>query len=164
MELLTPAIGLLFWMVLVFLILFVVLRMSAWKPILNGLKERETQIQSALDLAEKTRGEMAKLQADNQALLAQARAERDVILKAAKEASDKMIANAKEKAQAEGKRLVEDAREAINNERNAIVAQMKKEVVTLSLDIAEKILRQELNNKPAQEKLVTELVSKANLN
>ena len=164
MELLTPAIGLLFWMVLVFLILFVVLRMSAWKPILNGLKERETQIQSALDLAEKTRGEMAKLQADNQALLAQARAERDVILKAAKEASDKMIANAKEKAQAEGKRLVEDAREAINNERISVVAQMRKEMVTLSLDIAEKVLRKELSDKPSQEKLVSELVGQAHLN
>lgn len=164
MELLTPAIGLLFWMVLVFLILFVILRLSAWKPILNGLKERETQIQSALDLAEKTRTEMAKMQADNQKLLAEARLERDVILKAAREVADKTINEAKDKAQIEGKKLVEDAREAINNERASVVAQMRKEMVTLSLQIAEKVLRKELSDKPSQEKLVSELVKDANLN
>ncbi|TAF26657.1 MAG: ATP synthase F0 subunit B [Runella slithyformis] len=164
MELLTPAVGLLFWMVLVFLILFVILRLSAWKPILNGLKERETQIQSALDLAEKTRNEMAKMQADNQKLLAEARLERDGILKAARDVADKTIAEAKDKAQIEGKKLVEDAREAINNERASVVAQMRKEMVTLSLEIAEKVLRKELSDKPAQEKLVSELVKDAHLN
>jgi F-type H+-transporting ATPase subunit b len=164
MELLTPAIGLLFWMVLVFLILFVILRMSAWKTILGGLKERETQIQSALDLAEQTRNEMAKLQADNQKLLAEARLERDSILKAAREAADRTINEAKAKAQVEGKKLIEDAREAIKNERTATVTQMRKEMVTLSLEIAEKALRRELSDKSAQEKLVAELVKDANLN
>ena len=107
---------------------------------------------------------MTQLKANNDKLQAEARADRDQIIKAAKIASDKMINEAKDKAAAEGKRIIEDAREAINNERNAIVAQMKKEVVTLSLDIAEKILRKELSDKPSQEKLVTELVGQANLN
>jgi F-type H+-transporting ATPase subunit b len=164
MELLLPAVGLLFWMVLVFGILVIGLKMFAWKPIIGGLKEREDQIQSALDLAEKTRAEMQKLQADNQQLLVQARSERDSILKAAKEASDNMITEAKNKAQVEGKRLIEDAREAINNERVAVMAQMKKEVVTLSLGIAEKVLRRELNDKPSQQKLVAELAEGARLN
>lgn len=164
MELLTPAVGLLFWMVLVFGILVIILRMTAWKPILNGLKEREQQIQSALDLAEKTRAEMAKLQADNEKLLAEARAERDSILKAAKESADRVIAEAKDKAQVEGKRIIEDAREAINNERASIVSQMKKEIVTLSLEIAEKVVRKELGDKTSQEKLVSDLVKEANLN
>ncbi|MCU0339291.1 MAG: F0F1 ATP synthase subunit B [Spirosomaceae bacterium] len=164
MELLTPAIGLLFWMLVVFGILVVILKVAAWKPILNGLKEREHQIQSALDLAEKTRAEMAKLQADNEKLLAEARAERDSILKAAKESGDRVIAEAKEKAQAEGKRIIEDAREAINNERAAIVSQMKKEIVTISLDIAEKVIRKELADKTSQEKLVSDLVKEAHLN
>ncbi len=164
MELLMPAVGLLFWMVLVFGILVIGLKMYAWKPIIGGLKEREDQIQSALDLAERTRAEMQKLQADNQKLLTEARAERDKILKAAKEASDNMIVEAKNKAQAEGKRLVEDAREAIQNERVAVMAQMKKEVVTLSLGIAEKVLRKELTDKTAQQKLVAELAENASLN
>ena len=164
MELLLPAVGLLFWMVLVFGILVIGLKMFAWKPIIGGLKEREDQIQSALDLAEKTRAEMQKLQADNQKLLAEARAERDVILKAAKEASDNMIGEAKNKAQSEGKRLIEDAREAIQNERVAVMAQMRKEVVTLSLGIAEKVLRKELSDKTSQQKLVAELAESARLN
>ncbi len=164
MGLITPEPGLIIWQLIFFLLLFFVLAKYAWKPILATLKEREGQIEGALKLAEQTRAEMALLKANNDKLQAEARADRDQIIKAAKVASDKMINDARDKAAAEGKRIIDDAREAINNERNAIVAQMKKEVVTLSLDIAEKILRQELNNKPAQEKLVTELVSKANLN
>jgi F-type H+-transporting ATPase subunit b len=164
MELLMPAVGLLFWMALVFGILVIGLKMYAWKPIIGGLKEREDQIQSALDLAERTRAEMQKLQADNQKLLVEARTERDSILKAAKEASDNMITEAKNKAQVEGKRLIEDAREAIQNERVAVMAQMKKEVVTLSLGIAEKVLRKELSDKTSQQKLVAELAENARLN
>jgi F-type H+-transporting ATPase subunit b len=164
MELLTPAIGLLFWMLVVFVILVVILRVAAWKPIMNGLKEREHQIQSALDLAEKTRADMAKLQSDNEKLLAQARAERDSILKSAKESADRLIAEAKDRAGIEGKRIIEDAREAINNERVAIVAQMKKEIVTISLDIAEKVLRKELGDKTSQENLVADLAKEARLN
>lgn len=164
MELLTPAIGLLFWMLVVFVILVVILRVAAWKPIMNGLKEREHQIQSALDLAEKTRADMTKLQSDNEKLLAEARAERDSILKSAKEAADRIIAESKEKATVEGKRIIEDAREAIDNERAALLAQIKKEIVTVSLDIAEKVLRKELSDKSTQEKLVADLAQEARLN
>lgn len=164
MGLITPEPGLIIWQLIFFLLLFFVLAKYAWKPILATLKEREGQIDGALKLAEQTRAEMTQLKANNDKLQAEARADRDQIIKAAKVASDKMINEAKDKAAAEGKRIIEDAREAINNERNAIVAQMKKEVVTLSLDIAEKILRKELSDKPSQEKLVTELVGQANLN
>ena len=128
------------------------------------LDERDGQIQDALDLAVKTRDEMSKLQADNQKLLVEARAERDTILRAAKDAADRMIADAKDKASLEGKRIMEDAREAITNERASIVSQMRKEMVTISIDIAEKVLRKELSDKPSQEKIVAELAAKANLN
>ena len=164
MDLLTPDLGLLFWQVIVFLGLFLILRAFAWKPITDSLHERENNIQSALDLAEKTRLEMTALKADNEKLLAQARSERDIILRGAKEASDKMIADSREKAEAEGKRILEQARESMNNERQALIAQMKKEVVTLSLDIAEKVLRKELSDKSSQEKLVSDLVANAHLN
>jgi len=164
MDLLTPDLGLLFWQVVVFLGLFFILRAFAWKPITESLSERENNIQSALDLAEKTRLEMTALKADNEKLLAQARVERDAILRGAKEASDKMIADSRDKASAEGQRILEQARESMNNERQALIAQMKKEVVTLSLDIAEKVLRKELADKSSQEKLVTDLVSNSRLN
>jgi F-type H+-transporting ATPase subunit b len=164
MDLITPALGLIFWQLLFFGLLVFILKKFAWKPILDGLNEREGQIQSALDLAEETRAEMANLKASNQNLLAEARAERDAILKVAKESADRLINEAKDKASAEGKRIMDDAREAIQNERVAIVAQMKKEMVTLSLDIAEKVLGKELSDKKAQESLVADFVSQAKLN
>ncbi|RIV26911.1 ATP synthase F0 subunit B [Fibrisoma montanum] len=164
MDLLTPDIGLLFWQVVIFLGIFLILRAFAWKPITASLKEREDNIQSALDLAEKTRAEMAALKADNEKLLAQARVERDVILRGAKETADKMVADARDKAAAEGQRMLELARESMQNERQALVAQVKKEVVTLSLDIAEKVLRRELNDKASQEQLIKDLVTNSHLN
>ncbi|WP_020596807.1 F0F1 ATP synthase subunit B [Spirosoma panaciterrae] len=164
MELLTPNIGLLFWQIVAFGGLFFILRSFAWKPILASLKEREENIQSALDLAEKTRREMAAMKADNEKLLAQARSEREAILRGAKETADKMIAESRDKAESEGKRILDQARETMQNERQALIAQMKKEVVTLSLDIAEKVLRKELSDKSAQEKLVNDLVATSSLN
>ncbi|GAB3499091.1 F0F1 ATP synthase subunit B [Spirosoma knui] len=164
MDLLTPDLGLLFWQVVVFLGLFLILRTFAWKPITESLNERENNIQSALDLAEKTRAEMTALKADNEKLLAQARSEREAILRGAKETADKMVADSREKAAAEGQRMLEQARESMQNERQALITQMKKEVVTLSLDIAEKVLRKELADKGAQEKLVTDLVANSRLN
>ena len=164
MDLLTPDLGLLFWQVVVFLGLFLILRAFAWKPITTSLNERENNIQSALDPAEKTRQDMAALKSDNEKLLAQARSEREIILRGAKEAADKMVADSRDKAEAEGKRILEQARESMQNERQALITQMKKEVVTLSLDIAEKVLRKELSDKSVQEKLVTDLVSDSRLN
>ncbi|GAA4455959.1 F0F1 ATP synthase subunit B [Nibrella saemangeumensis] len=164
MDLLTPDIGLLFWQLVVFLILLFVLTKFAWKPIAQSLREREDNIQSALDLAEKTRTEMAQLKSDNEKLLAQARVERDTILRGAKETADRMVADAQVKAQAEGQRMLEQAREAMQTERQAMMAQVKKEVVALSLDIAEKVLRKELRDKSSQEQLVQNLVAESNLN
>ncbi|WP_234735479.1 F0F1 ATP synthase subunit B [Tellurirhabdus bombi] len=164
MDLLTPDIGLLFWQLVVFLLLFFLLSRFAWKPIAQGLKEREHEIQSALDMAERTRNEMVKLQSDNQKMQAEARAERDAIIRAAKETSDRMIAEARDKASAEGTRILEDAREALQSERQAMLAQIKQEVVTLSIDIAEKVLRKELSDKSSQEQLVKTLVADAHLN
>lgn len=164
MDLLTPDIGLLFWQLVIFGALFFILSKFAWKPITASLKERETNIQSALDLAEKTRQEMIALKADNEKLLAQARSERDIILRGAKEAADKLLSDTQKKAQAEGQRILEQARESMQNERVAMVAAMKKEVVTLSIEVAEKVLRRELADKKAQEDLVKDLVSTSRLN
>ncbi|RRB02280.1 F0F1 ATP synthase subunit B [Larkinella rosea] len=164
MDLLIPDIGLLFWMVLVFGLLYFILSKFAWKPITESLKEREDDIQKALDMAEKTRIEMAKLQSDNQKLLAEARAERDAILRGAKETADRVIAEARDKASEEGNRIIVKAREELQTERQAMVAEVKREVIELSLDIAEKVLKRELSDKKSQEELVKGLVAEARLN
>lgn len=164
MELLTPAIGLLFWMALVFGILVFFLKKFAWKPILSSLKEREDSIESALRMAEETRAEMAKLKSDNDKILAEARAERDKMIRDAKNITDKMIADAKERAVVEGNKIIADAREAIQQEKTAMVAQMKKDMATFSIEIAEKIIRRELADKKSQETLVSNLIAEARLN
>jgi F-type H+-transporting ATPase subunit b len=164
MELLTPAIGLLFWMALVFGILVFFLKKFAWLPILSSLKEREDSIESALRMAEETRAEMAKLKSDNDKILAEARAERDKMIRDAKGITDKMIADAKEKAVLEGNKIIADAREAIQQEKAAMISQMKKDMASFSIEIAEKVIRRELLDKTSQEALVSSLISEAKLN
>ena len=158
MSLLTPNPGLIFWMLIIFLVLVFILSKYAWGPIIKGLDEREEEIQGALDLAKKTKEEMAKLKSDNERLIIEANAARDRILKDAKDAADRLIEAAKDKATAEGNRMIENAREVIKSEQVAALAQIKKEVASLSIDIAEKVLRRELSDKTAQEKLVADLV------
>ncbi len=164
MGLVTPQLGLIIWQLVFFLGLVVLLSKFAWKPILGALEERETSIQDALDLAAKTRAEMAEMKAGNEKLLTEARAERDGLIKQAKEASEKMIADAKNEAAEAGKVELEKARRAIQDERIQAVASIKKEVATLSLEIAEKVLRGELSNKATQEKLVSDLIADARFN
>lgn len=164
MELLTPAIGLLFWMALVFGILVFFLKKFAWTPIISSLKERDESIDSALRMAEETRAEMAKLKSDNEKIMAEARVERDKMIRDAKAVVDKMIADAKGKATGEGNKIIADAREAIQQEKVAMVAQMKKDMASFSIEIAEKVIRRELSDKKAQESLVSNLISEAHLN
>lgn len=164
MSLLTPNPGLIFWMLVVFLMVVFILAKYAWKPIIKGLKDRENEIQGALDLAERTKAEMQQLQSDNKKLIAEANAVRDRILREAKEASEKMIAQSKDAAAAEGQKMIDAARETIRTEQHAAIDKMRKEVATLSLNIAEKVLNRELKDKEAQEKLITDLASSARMN
>jgi F-type H+-transporting ATPase subunit b len=164
MSLLTPNPGLIFWMLVVFLLVVFILAKFAWKPIIKGLKDRENEIQGALDLAERTRAEMVKLKSDNEKLIAEANAVRDQILRDAKDAADRTILESKDKAAVEAQKMIESAREAIRNEQQVAVTKIRKEVATLSLEIAEKVLHRELKDKEAQEQLIAELASSARLN
>jgi F-type H+-transporting ATPase subunit b len=164
LGILDPNPGLLFWQVIVFGALVFLLWKFAWKGILAGLKEREDDISSALKMAEETRAEMAKLKSDNDKLAAEARKERDTILKEAKENADRVLAEAKEAAVSQGNKIMEDARETMTQERAKMMGQIKKDVASLSIEIAEKILKKELSNKTAQESLITDLISEAKLN
>jgi F-type H+-transporting ATPase subunit b len=164
MDLITPSLGLIVWQLVIFGLLFFLLAKFAWKPIMASLQEREQSIEDALSLAAKTRQEMAELKAGNEKLIAEARAERDRVLKEAKEASDAMITQAKAEAQKAGAEEIEKARAAFNQEKVTAVASLRKEAATLSLEIAEKVLRNQLADRSAQEALVATLLADAKLN
>lgn len=164
LNLLTPEIGLVFWTTVVFLILMFLLKKFAWSPILNAVNEREESIEASLKAAEEAQEQMKQMAADNENLLAQAREERDVILKEARAAKEKMITEAKDKAQAEADKIVAQARESINNEKMAAMTELKNQVATISIDIAEKILRNELSSEDKQKALVDNLVEEVSLN
>ena len=164
MALITPGIGLVFWMLVSFSIVLFILKKYAWGPILSSLKERETSIEEALNKAEEAKKAMADLQADNEALLKEAREKRDEMMKDAKEISDKMIADAKGKAQEEADKLVASARENIKNEKLAAITEIKNHVATLSIDIAEKILQNQLSDGEKQKELVNTLLDDVKMN
>lgn len=162
--LLDPQIGLVFWMTLSFLIVFFLLKKLAWKPILGALKEREDSIESALKSAEEAKEEMARLQASNEDLVKEARIERERLIKEAKEIRDNTIATAKDEAKAQADAIMDKARVDIEIEKKAAMAELKGQVAQFSLDIAEKILRKELENDSAQKDLVDELVKNIEMN
>ena len=164
MSLLTPNPGLIFWMLVVFLLVVFILAKFAWKPIINGLKERENEIQGALDLAERTKAEMIQLKSDNEKLIAEANAVRDRILRDAKDVADRTILESKDKAAIEAQKIIESARDTIRTEQHMAISKIRKEVAVLSLEIAEKVLRRELKDKAEQEKLISDLASSASLN
>jgi F-type H+-transporting ATPase subunit b len=164
MDLVTPGIGLIFWSALFFLILLFILGKFAWPAILLAVHSRNESIRKALDAADKAKEEMTKLQADNEKILAEAKSERDALMKEAKEVKDKLIAEAKEKATEEAKKLMKNAREAIQTEKSAAINDMKVQMANLSVDIAEKILRTKLEDNKAQKELVDKLISEADLN
>lgn len=164
MDLITPEFGLVFWTLITFLILLFILRKFAWKPILGAVSDREEGIKDALASAEKARQEMENLTADNERILQEARAEREAMLKDARDMKNKMISDAKDEAQAQASKMIEQAQIAIESEKKAAMAELKSHVAGLSLDIAEKVVRDELSNKDKQLKLVENMLGEATLN
>jgi F-type H+-transporting ATPase subunit b len=164
MNLITPEIGLIFWTGISFLILLVLLRKLAWKPILGTIEERDTKINAALNAAEQARKEIANLAAENEKLLIEARSEKDRIIADAKKTRESMISEAKTVAEAEAKRIVESARASIENEKNAALTEVKNLVANLSIEIAEKVLRKKFENGPEQQAFVKSQLEGIKLN
>ena len=156
--------GLFFWQILIFVGLIFLLKKFAWKPILDSVNEREEGIKNALLSAENAKRDMQNLKSDNEKLLAEARAEREIMLKDAREIKEKMIADAKSEAQVQGAQMIAQAKAAITSEKNAAMADLKNQVSNLSLQIAEKVLRNELTDKDSQAKLVEKMLGEAKLN
>jgi len=152
-----------FWQTIIFILLIFLLRKFAWKPILDAVNEREEGIKNALLSAEKAKEEMASLQSDNEQTLKKARSERDLLLKEAREIKQQIIDEAKNEAKSEAKKIISQAQETIQNEKNAAIVDLKNQVAGLSIDIAEKVLKEKLSDDKTQMKLVKDLVKEVTL-
>lgn len=164
MELVTPHIGLIFWMTLSFALLIYILGKFAWKPVMKALKERENSINDALKAADKAREEMSQLAFSNEQLIKEAKEERDVLLRDARKIRDNVIDEAKTKAEEEAKRIIETAKENIHFEKMAAITDLKNQLAILSIEIAEKILKEELSKSEKQKELMDKLLNEINFN
>jgi F-type H+-transporting ATPase subunit b len=164
MKLLLPEFGLLVWTLLAFLIVLFILGKYAWPAIVKGLKEREASITDALATAERVKAEMAQLKSENEALLEKAREERAMMLKEARDTKDKIINEAKEQAKTEAGKIITDARTAIEQQKMAAITEVKNQIGNLVVEVSEKILRRQLDNKPEQERYIKQLAEEVKLN
>ncbi len=162
-SLTSPAIGLIFWTTIIFIMFFLVLKKFAWKPILNAVKARDEMIKGSLASAEKARKEMLKLQSDNEAILRKAREEREGILKEARDIRDKLISEAKGKASEEAEKLVEKARAGIEREKTKALEDIREQVAYLSIEIASKLLGEKLKQTGEQEKVINNYLKEIDL-
>jgi F-type H+-transporting ATPase subunit b len=164
MDLLLPHLGLIFWTLLAFLIVFFILKKYAWASILKGLNDRETNIAESIASAERVKLEMAQLKGENEALLAAAREERATMIKEAKLTKDKMIAEAKDEAKAQAAKILTEAQAAIQQQKMAAMIDIKNQVGKLAIEMSEKVLRRELANKGDQEQFISQLSEGIRLN
>ena len=153
-SLATPALGLIVWTTVIFLIFFFALRKYAWPPVLNAIHERNERIRSSLLAAEKAREEMIRLQADNEAILREAREERDQIVREAREAAEAIISGSREKASQEANVLISRARQAIEREKEAAMIEIRQQVASISIEIASRVVKEKLSVTGEQEKLI----------
>ena len=164
MDLVTPGFGLIFWTSVVFIILLVLLKRMAWTPILNNVDARNKSIEEALEAAKNARDEMSNLKADNDRILKEARAERDEMLKEAKELKANIISEAKNAAKVEADKMIASAKVVIENEKAGAISELKNTVGSLSVDIAEKVLRAELKDVDKQNAFIANMLKDIKLN
>jgi F-type H+-transporting ATPase subunit b len=160
MQLVTPAIGLMFWTIVIFILLLVILKKFAWKPILKAVDDRNSSIEDALSAAEKAKEEMAELSSNNEKILSEARIERDAIIKEAREIKEKTIADAKAVASDEAEKIIVSAKEQINNEKMKAMTELKNQVADIAINMAEKIIQSELKDTEKQKNIISEALKK----
>ena len=164
MELLTPGIGLVFWQIVVFVLLFILLAVFVWKPVTEALRAREGMIEDSLKAAELAKEEMEQIKADNEYLLQEARVERDEIIKKATEAANQIKEDAKAETKKISDKMIGDAKSAIETEKKAALGEVKNLVSSLSLEIAERVIREKLADDKAQKALVEKFVKEVKVN
>lgn len=164
MELIKPDLGLLFWMIVSFSILLYILIKFAWKPILKALGDRERSISKSLLAAQRAKDEMAKIEFGNEKITQLAKLEKESLLKEAKELKNQIIEEAREDAKLEAKKIIKEARQSVEQEKNKVINEIKNQIASLSVDIAENILKQKLEDESKQKKLIDDLVKDIDLN
>ncbi len=164
MELVSPGIGLILWTLITFILVLFLLKKFAWGPIMDALTKRESFIEDSIKAAENAKKEMANLKAENDRLLEEAKVERDRIIKEANVAAKQIVEEANAEASKEAQKRVEEARIAINIEKQAALAEVKTQVANLSVQIAEKLMRHQLSNDAAQKALVQDYISELKVN
>ena len=156
--------GLIIWTTIIFTLLLIVLRKFAWKPILNSVDDRNKKIQEALEAADKAKEEMKLLNADNERIISEAKLERDTLLKEAREIKQKIITEAKDQAIDEADKIIISAKEQINNNKMKAITELKNQVAELSIEMSEKILKDELSDTKKQKELVSAALKQRELN
>jgi F-type H+-transporting ATPase subunit b len=164
MELLLPKLGLFFWNLVAFIVVFLILKKFAWKQIIQSLHEREQGIADSLESADRVKKEMAQLKSENEALMAKAIEERTQMLKEAREMRDKIVNEAKEQAKSEANRILVDAQASIHQQKMAALTEIKNQVGNLVVEVSEKVLRRELTAKQDQENYIRDLAKDIKLN
>ena len=164
MELVTPGIGLIFWTSVVFIVLIILLKKFAWKPILEAVEKRSKDIEDALEASNKAKAELSELTEEKKRIRKEALAEREALLKEASAIKSTILSEAKSQAKQETEKILSNAREVIKNEKFAAVTELKNQVALLSLEIAEKIVKEQLSSNSKQKALVDNLIDDVNLN
>ena len=158
MELVTPGFGLVFWMVLSFGVVLFILKKYAWKPILKSIEDRNSFIKKSLESAEEAKKEMENLQADNESILREAKIERDKLLKEGRDMKESIINSAKQEAQSAKEKIVNEANESIENMKKAAITEINNQIATVSVEIAEKLLKEELKDETKNKEHVLKLI------
>ncbi len=164
MQLVTPGIGLIFWMLVSFSLVMYILAKYAWKPIMKGIHQREDTIEKALEAANEAKKEMLQLKAGNEQLLRDAKDERDALMRDARKVKEAILEEARVKANEEAARIMENARENIQFEKMAAINDLKNQIASISIEIAEKLLGKELENKKQQQELTEKLLKDVKIN
>jgi len=164
MQLVTPGIGLIFWMLVSFSLVLFVLGKYAWGPIMKGIHQREDTIEKALEAANEAKKEMLQLKAGNEQLLRDAKDERDALMRDARKVKEKILDEAREKANEEAARIMENARENIQFEKMAAINELKNQIASISIEIAEKLIGKELENMKQQHELTEKLLKDVKIN
>jgi F-type H+-transporting ATPase subunit b len=164
LDLVTPGIGLIFWTSVVFILLVLILKKYAWKPILDAVEKRSNSIEQAINAADEAKASLTQLNEERAKIKKESLADRDALLKEANETKTQLISEAKSKAKEETEKILSDAREVIKNEKLAAITELKNQVAILSLEIAEKIVKDQLSSNDKQKALVDAMVKEVNLN
>lgn len=157
-----PDFGLIFWTGIIFLVTYFILSRAAWNPIQKALTSRNNEIQDSIDEAKRVQAQMAQLKDDNAKLLAEAREESTRIVADAEAFAKQRREEAVNEAKAAAQKVSENAQREIANMRDSAMADLKKEVGTMAIEIAEKVLQKDLKSDVNQTALVSELVKNLN--